>query len=520
MARSNITKTLGPIHFEDPDPHRFEDLVRELVYDFKDWQSIEATGRGGSDDGFDIRAYERIDDATAESEEYDSGEETPHPMEGRVWMFQSKREKEIGPARVASIVSDGVDPKIPPYGYVLAAPANFSKASYDKFREELRKRGVMEFYLWGRAALEDMLHLPKNDHILFTFFGISLLSKRRSRATQIRAVVSAKNKLLKLLGERPQNRPVLLRDTNDVHYPYKAEYKDFKKHPRWKEYPAVEMHPSGLIVQVAKYYAFRDPIKKEWDFSDAVNLVNRQVDDEERQENYDLRQRVEDFWEFFQRSNQTTFVVDGFVRFDSIVVIDSEGDSLYQFPHIYVDFRSNRGPFDGFFEYLSISEYHQEPVKGLKRVKKFPANFSKPKVGVVYRDKTIQPNDRTFTLFKSGNRSMYTIYDCDDRYQFLNPGDVIGVDKTEDRDGKKTLIKVTYKRQERAEDLLKQHEGDPMAASRVEEQIGRKLESNETITIYEFKIVYESQLERSQLDEAKRTPSSRSQPPNFSFQGP
>jgi hypothetical protein len=52
---SAITKTLGPIHFEDLEPHRFEDLVRQLVYDYKDWQSIEATGRADSDDGFDVR---------------------------------------------------------------------------------------------------------------------------------------------------------------------------------------------------------------------------------------------------------------------------------------------------------------------------------------------------------------------------------------------------------------------------------------------------------------------------------
>jgi hypothetical protein len=30
-----VTKTLGPLHFEDLEPHHFEDLVRELVYDFK-----------------------------------------------------------------------------------------------------------------------------------------------------------------------------------------------------------------------------------------------------------------------------------------------------------------------------------------------------------------------------------------------------------------------------------------------------------------------------------------------------
>src|SRR5690349_2024345 len=55
MAKPHITRTLGPIHFEDLDPHRFEDLVRQLAYDFRQWQSIESTGRGGADDGFDIR---------------------------------------------------------------------------------------------------------------------------------------------------------------------------------------------------------------------------------------------------------------------------------------------------------------------------------------------------------------------------------------------------------------------------------------------------------------------------------
>lgn len=497
MARSSISKTLGPIHFEDLDPRRFEDLVRELAYDFKDWQSIEATGRGGSDDGFDIRAYERLDNGTAEIDEHDSNEYPTHPMEGRVWMFQCKREKQIGPARVASIISDGVTPKVPPYGYVLAAPANFSKASYDKFREELRKRGVMEFYLWGRAALEDMLHLPKNDHILFTFFGISLVSRRKARATEIRAVVSTKNKLFKLLGDSPHHQAVLLRDTKDVHYPYKAGYKDFKNHPRWKEYPVVQMHPLGLVVQVAKHFAFRDPIKKKWDYSDAINVVHRQIDDEERAKNRELRQNVEGFWEFFQKSNQAMFVVNGLVRFDSIVVVDSEGDSLHKFPHIYVDFQGDRGPFVGFYEYLELSEHHHESIEGLKRTKKFPKTFTKPRFGIIYRDKTITLNDRTRTLFKSESRWMHTLYDCDDRYQFLNPGDVIGIEQTEDRDGKRNLIKITNKRQERAKDLLKRRDDDPMATQAVEEQIGRKLDSNDTITVYEFKIVYEWQMEKS-----------------------
>ena len=57
--KPRVTRTHGQLHFEDLDPHRFEDLVRELIYDFRDWQTIEATGRSGNDAGIDIRAYER-----------------------------------------------------------------------------------------------------------------------------------------------------------------------------------------------------------------------------------------------------------------------------------------------------------------------------------------------------------------------------------------------------------------------------------------------------------------------------
>jgi hypothetical protein len=496
MTKSSISKTLGPIHFEDLDPHRFEDLIRELAYDFKDWQSIEATGRGGSDDGFDIRAYERIDTYAAESTDDSSNEEIPHPMEGRVWMFQCKREKSIGPKRVASIISEGVNPTAPPYGYILAAPTNFSKASYDKFQEELRTRGVMEFYLWGRAALEDMLHLPRNDHILFTFFGISLVSRRKSRATEIRAVISAKNKLLKLLGERPHHQAVLLRDTKDVHYPYKSKYMDFESHPRWKEYPAVEMHPLGFIVQVRKHFAFRDPIKKEWDYSDVINLVTRRVEDKKQRANHDLRRNVEGFWEFFQKSHQAMFIVNELVRFDSIVAIDGEGDLLHKFPHIYVDFQGNRGPFVGFYEYLEIDQHHHERLDGLQKVEKFPKTFSTPYFGNIYRDKTICVSNQVRARLKSGIGTVHTIYSSVETLEYLNPGDMIGVDQSVDYEGKQVLIKITNKRQERGRDFLNRKDNDPMLIHGIEEQIGRNLKSNDTIFVYEFKVVYEWQLEK------------------------
>jgi hypothetical protein len=188
------------------------------------------------------------------------------------------------------------------------------------------------------------------------------------------------------------------------------------------------------------------------------------------------------------------FIVAGLVRFDSIVVIDSEGDSLHKFPHIYVNFLGSRGPFFSFYEYIEINQHHHIVVKGLKRVNKFPDAFSKPSIGVVHRDKVVHLDEHTLALLKKGSSWVDTLYDCDDRYQFLSPGDVIAVDKTEGAEGKRTLIKITNKRQESAKDYLEERKGDPTAGRNIEEQIGRKLDHNDTITIYEFKVVYEWQL--------------------------
>jgi len=496
MTTPRVTKTLGPIHFEDLDPRRFEDLVRELIYDFKHWQSIEATGRGGSDDGFDIRAYETAAKASIENEDGELSEDQ-HPMEGNLWMLQCKRERELGPKKIAEIILDAINPQQPPYGYILAASANFSKAAYDTFRAELRSRGVMEFYLWGKAELEDMLHLPKNDHILFTFFGISLVSRRRSRTAEIRSVVNTKNKLLGILGEALHHQPVLFRDSKDTKYPYKSAYKDFQEHPRWKEYPVVQYHPLGLIVNVAEHFAFFDADKKEWDTTEALNLVRREIDDNEaRDEFQDLREKINDFWEYFPRAKQATHVRNGLVRFDSILVIDDKGDSEFKFPHLYVDFHADRGPFIGFHEYLRLSEYHQESLEELKRTKVFPSSFPKPKIGTIHRDKIVTFDDQNLHFLKHGS-GVQTLYDCDAKYDFLEPSDVISVAKSEGVDGKRVLIKITNKKKLEVDAYLAQQDSDPTLKSRIEQQIGRSLTSENSLVIYEFKRIYDWQLEKS-----------------------
>ncbi|MFC6662821.1 hypothetical protein [Deinococcus multiflagellatus] len=77
-----------------------------------------------------------------------------------------------------------------PYGFILAAACDFSKKAYDAFRLALIGTGVQEFQIWGKAELEDMLFQPKNDHLLFAYFGISLQVKKRTRQTKLRSLLA------------------------------------------------------------------------------------------------------------------------------------------------------------------------------------------------------------------------------------------------------------------------------------------------------------------------------------------
>ncbi len=495
MAKYRVTRTYGPIHFEDLDPHRFEDLIRELIYDYKDWQSIEATGRSGSDDGFDIRAYEKAEIISQAETEDDGEAEEVHPMEGNLWMIQGKREKEIGPQKVKRIIEE-IDIKNPPYGYILAASVNFSKKSYDVFREELRKKGVMEFYLWGRAELEDMLHFPKNDRILFTFFGISLVSKRRSRATEVRSVIGIKNKLYRAVGEGDNfYQSILIRDLKDVHYPYKNEYKDFEIRPRWKEYIAFEHHPVGLWCQNHKYFAYIDIEKKEWDFTAEVELIRRQIETEDiqsRTEKYELVSGVRDF---FPRANQGYLIIDCLVKYADIAVIDEKGDVLYNFPHLYVDFVEEKGPFCGFRDILKVGDRTIDLTDEYKRIKVFPDKFSKPRFGKIYKDKKTTFDPETLKEFKNYG-PVDTIYESDEKYSFLNPRDVISVANT-DEESKEIFIQITHKFKSQIKDYLKKIHDSFRVRKNIKQQLAREFDDNEEISIYEFKRVYESQFEES-----------------------
>lgn len=201
MVKPNPSRTYNPIHFEDLEPHRSEDMVRQLIYDFRDWADIQAVGRSGADKGVDIRAIEQVPSAVAYEPTDDEDEEPEiYPQgERRVWNFQCKRYNQMGPKKVASVVNEDLNQQTEaPFAYVLVASCDFSHAAREAFRKEMVERNIKEFYLWGKAELEDKLYQPKHDHLLFAYFGISIQARKRSRQASLRANLNLKRRLVKV----------------------------------------------------------------------------------------------------------------------------------------------------------------------------------------------------------------------------------------------------------------------------------------------------------------------------------
>jgi hypothetical protein len=496
MARSKpiVTRTFAPIHFEDLEPHRFEDLIRELIYDFRDWQTIEATGRAGSDDGFDIRAFVKVL-AHEQLDDQEEPVEARHPMDGPRWMIQGKREKTLTPSDVKKILGD-VDANDPPYGYILAASAVFSKKSYDVFRDELREKGVMEFYLWGRSELEDMLHLPKNDRILFTFFGISLVSRRRSRTTEMRSAVTIKNKLYKVLGDPHlmSERNVLIRDIADIHYPYEGDYPDFDKTPRWVERVVSRHHPNGLLIRSREFFAYVDRSKKEWDYTEHADaLVFRRdvLTNDEREQQQKKKDEVLDILKFLPRTHQGTFEIEAMLAYADILIVDPDGDAYHHHPHLYAEFTGRSGPYRHVSTRLSVGTEEIELDDTWRRIDFFPKTFSSvPAKPRTPRTEKIVLAPDVLKEFRDYG-PLNTLYAVDDRFDFLKQHDIVAVADSARQEGERERMlqilhiqKCSFREYftDRLEHFSIRHDA--------KRQIGREVADEEQLTILDVEVFY------------------------------
>ena len=377
-----ITKSTNPIHFEDLEPHRFEDLVRQIVYDFREWNLLEATGRLGSDDGFDARGWET--QSYAENEDEDDKEEKV--VKSNLWLIQCKREKNISPSKMSTYLDDILNGGEDIYGIIFAAACDFSKKTRDLFITRIRKNGIQEFKILGKAEIEDILFQPKYDHLLFAYFGISLQIRKRSIKTKIRARIATKKKIEKLFGLIRDRGTffgdVLLRNPEDEHYPYSSEIIDFDKNPQWRVYKIVGYEPDGLHVMGRKFLAFYDKESKSYDAMDKFNISDTSYNPWEIKNPANIsRDEVLKEWGKLADENQYYLEIIRIIKFDKILAIDENGDNYFGGVHLFMEWDNHYGPFEPFFYprlHKGITDPENVNLDSLKRIDKFPKKFRNP----------------------------------------------------------------------------------------------------------------------------------------------
>lgn len=381
VVKPRPTRSINPLHFEDLDPHRFEDLVRQLVYGYRSWVILEATGRSGADDGVDIRAVESLAPPRSDESDADGGDELLG--EQRVWFIQCKREKSLGPAKARAIAgaASSAAPEAP-HGFLLAAPCQLSKRTRDTLAAELRSAGVREVVTWGRADLEDQLFRPEHDHLLFAYFGISIQVRRRNLRSELRSRLGLKRQIFRAVGDLEHRgvKAVLLRDPSEPNYPFSDRVEAWDADdPAWL-WTAFHQHsnPDTLAVVYQRHHAWLSANRKSYDIVEGCShvLPHRhgfaQVPHKDEAE-------CDRLWRYYHneipKDERAWLETVGWIRFDDILLVDDLGDAFHDPPHILLRRDNEHGFFTHTRRFLTLDQHgsHErfDPAE-LRRTRKFP----------------------------------------------------------------------------------------------------------------------------------------------------
>ncbi len=440
-ARTNTraTRTINPLHFEDLEPHRFEDLVRQLAYKYRTWRYLDATGRLGRDGGLDIKGVELLtsvgtttgsaDDETAEGSPADgskqeqhsllaaSPEEYPQVVAERQWSIQCKRYKEIGPTLMREVVAETVpDPENPPYGLIIAAACDVSADTLAVLRGEALARGVQEVHPWTKAHLEDMLFQPEHDHLLFAYFGISLSIRRQSRLTQLRSDLAIKRKLMRVIdqdsGRANFHADVLIRDVEDNSYPDFKSVPDFEhlRCPPWHVAKIQWFHPKGVIVWRYGYDGWVQP-GGDWDLLEESRGINSVLGRQSLPKTR-ISDLAQEAWEYrtklmalIPQEEQRHIREQWLLPYRNILEIDDVGDRFADGPHLFCRFNDSDGPYVGNGRFITTGSNYTGDLY-LKRETRKPL-FEQLKLRLAAED-VPEPRGKSAEMSKSKRGSKGT----------------------------------------------------------------------------------------------------------------
>ncbi|WP_339163483.1 hypothetical protein [Methylobacterium bullatum] len=312
---------------------------------------MEATGRGGADDGFDARGFEIVANADSVSSRDDEDDSEAHVAD-RIWLIQCKREKTITPRKLhAHLEAIPVESRQQLYGMLFVAACDFSKAARDAYRFWCAHNDLAECHIWGKAELEDLLYQPKNDNLLFAYFGLSLKIRRQSISTNLRRITTVKRKLRRVLTDRTRAQFVLVRDVSDLRYPVMDTATLEEGNHLWRIYQMPEIGVRGLRIIVRKHKAYIDPNTGFWDLASGINegvptdYANIWQADEVSPLEREKRHAEFEIWNLIPLQNQFYLTFYNEVPYDEILEVDDIGDNVSDLATIFVNFRNGLPPF-------------------------------------------------------------------------------------------------------------------------------------------------------------------------------
>lgn len=324
------TRTINPLHFEDLDSRRFEDLALALVYRLRPWEDIHHDGRLGGDAGVDIRAIEKLADASL-----------------RYWAVQCKRYKSFAAAEAKAAMAEVVKGvATPPDVLLLVVGCDVSHATRMAFEAEAAAVDVGTAILWTASKLEAMLYADHPD-LLFGYFGISLARRERSREGDIKRGLALKRKLTKLFPPKCGHPDIIIRSIDDEFYP-EVNAEPEGRISGWFKTEFGGHYHNGIELLLRVEEIIVDRSDGRWAFVDHL----------------DPAVRTNGINQSFDPARYTLAQVFTVARipFRNIVEVDEEGDEHYRHVHFYCRFADGSTPYEVVLqrEVDGYAEFHAE----------------------------------------------------------------------------------------------------------------------------------------------------------------